>query len=131
MSKTKKILFTMIMCSVIMFPIIANAASYKGLKYNVKANLAGSKRSYSAGKIKVSTYNCTTDNNGYHPANNKFTISLYKNGFWSDTCIGTATYKRNSPVTNSWTNMAGGKYYIVISKATDGCRIKGNIDITQ
>ena len=50
MSKTKKILFTkilftMIMCSVIMFPIVANAASYKGLKYNVKANLAGSKRS--------------------------------------------------------------------------------------
>lgn len=116
-----------------MLPMVANAASYTGLSYSLKRHVAGAKRSYSKGNINVTAYNCTTQNNGNNPSSNKFTISLYKDGLWSDTCIGSAQYKRDSwePQTNSWTNMAAGKYYISISKSTDNCRIEGNIDITQ
>lgn len=129
--KGQKILYTIILSFTLMLPVVANAASYKGLSYSLKAHLSGSTRSYASGTIKVKTYNCTTENNGYSPADNIFTISLYKDGFWSDTCIGSATYQRTSSTTQSWTNMSSGKYYISISKTTDGCRIKGNIDITQ
>lgn len=110
-------------------PTMVYASSYS-TTFSFLVSVQGKERSYSAGKIwldidseevlNTSTSGITT-----------FSVALYKKGFIFSDLVGSFKAKRNGNTENGWTNMAAGKYYFYLSKANDGARVKGDIDVTQ
>lgn len=66
----------------------------------------------------LTTYNSAGTDNGYPDT---FKVALYRDRFWFDDYIGTATISREAGTyTVSWNNVGSGNYYFVFSKANDG-----------
>lgn len=130
MKKLKNILFAIILSFLMIAPSTAFAASYTGLPFSFVLDLVGVTRSYDAGSIKVTSHSSQTTN-GYNPASTTYSLSLYNDGFWSDTLIGSITALRSGTSSGSWTNMASGDYYFRFQKTNDGCTCSGTIDATQ
>lgn len=120
------------MALVMIAPTYAFAASYS-TTFEFSAAIHGPFRSYSAGTINVKTTSSTYfQGELYNKASSDtFTVTLVKDGFWSNTTIGSYSAKRGGTTTNYWTNLASGNYAMYLDKATDNWVCTGTMEMTQ
>lgn len=110
----------LIFTALLVFPFTALAHSYT-VVYQFDTNLWGQTRYYDGNNIEL-ILKSTAIPGG---ANNYFKVNLYKDGFWSDTLMGTGYAFRDGTTTVHFSNVGPGNYYTHFSKAYDGIYVVG------
>ena len=127
----KKSLSLVLFLALLLVPTVAYASTYN-TSYSFTCSLEGTSRSFSAGTLKFNFYDCSQDTQGfYHPSSSTFTVKLYQDDFMKNPYIGSQTISRTGGGTAKWTHMAAHNYFIDLEKSTDGCRLKGRINMSQ